>query len=94
MSQANLDARAKAVRLCGGGAPGMRRHREDGGGTSGGLSDQAFSFAKPDPAPPTAKSTDAKMPTVAVEVGTTPTGAPKELNADALRRGGRARRAR
>lgn len=36
MSKATSDARAKAVRLCGGGSPSLRRHREDGGGTGEG----------------------------------------------------------
>lgn len=99
MSAASTASRAKAIRLCGGGAPSMRKHREDGGanggndgGSSGGPVEAPIPVMPPPPPPVAAKSADDKDPTVSIKVGPEPLSAgPKPLNAGVMRRGGRTR---
>lgn len=77
MLKANRDAQARAIKLCGGGSPSMRRHREDGGAAdsgagvssgdagSSGMTDYSQAIASPAPPPPPAvvKKDDKDEPT-------------------------------
>jgi len=99
MSKASNTARAKAIRLCGGGAPSMRKHREDGGsagnGSSSGESNPAPVIMPEPPPPPAADKAGAGEPTIGIKIGGPPAAStgPRELNAGVMRRGGRARSA-
>lgn len=103
MSKATEAARAKAERFCGGGMPGMRKRREDGGaagegnsstaGDSGSSGTTDIAIApQPAPAPAPVKKPEDEDPTKKPAMGmTTPgDGSPKPLNSQVLRDGGRA----